>query len=113
MGDTTLVGILEGELRAFKGRCQFDADGTGHDGDFWFCSEVPDIDFNRDIVAPGASVTFPDGAIGIYVDENFWDVAALPLRFIDLPLPRVVAILWPDVTDPEFGEDRRILAPKA
>lgn len=56
---------------------------------------LPGLDFCRDIVQPGTNETFPDGAIGIRVDADFWSVAALPMKYLDVPLKDLVAELWP------------------
>ena len=66
---------------------------------YWAADEgekLPGYDFNREIIAPGANETFPDGAVGIRVDDDFWAVAALPLSFRSMPLPEVVSALWPE-----------------
>lgn len=63
-------------------------------------------DFNREIVEPGTNETFPDGAVGIRVDDDFWTVGALPLKdYRTMPLPQIVSIFWPEVTDPIFKPD--------
>lgn len=66
----------------------------------------PGNDFTRQLIAPGTSDEWPDGAIGIYIDGNFWAVAALPWSWLDRPLPEVVKSLWPSkFTDAEFCDD--------
>lgn len=60
---------------------------------------LPGIDFNREIVEPGMNETFPDGCVGIRVDDDFWAVAALPLSYRDTPLPDLVRALWPHYAD--------------
>lgn len=57
--------------------------------------DIPGLDFNREIVQPGEHADFPDGALGIRVDCDFWSVAALPLSFLNVPLSEIVADLWP------------------
>lgn len=66
----------------------------------------PGLDFNREIVTPGTNDTFPDGALGIRVDDDFWAVAALPLSWKDQPLADIVASLWPSrAPRAEYGPD--------
>jgi hypothetical protein len=70
----------------------------------WF--DIPFTDFNREIIQPGELDTFPDGAIGIRVDGDFWAVGALPLSFIDTPLKDIVAVVWPQFADEAtYGPD--------
>jgi hypothetical protein len=57
---------------------------------------LPGLDFNREFVQPGEQAGFPDGVIGIRVDDDFWCVAAIPLSYADVPLIDIVRILWPD-----------------
>jgi hypothetical protein len=59
-------------------------------------SHFPGLDFNREIVMPGTNETFPDGAVGIRVDDDFWEVAALPWKYRDTPLEEIVGELWPE-----------------
>ena len=63
--------------------------------------------FNKCLVEPNANTTFPDGAIGIYVDHDFWAVAALPISYADKSIQQIVSELWPELTDCEFGPDSR------
>ena len=63
-------------------------------------------DFNREIIRPGWQDDYPDGVIGIRVDDDFWVVAALPYEeYKDVAIKDIVAELWPDVTNPEFKSD--------
>jgi hypothetical protein len=66
---------------------------------YFVSTEVPDIDFNREIVPPETNKTFPDGAIGIRTDGDFWAVAALPYKYLDVPLAEIVKALWPQYAD--------------
>jgi hypothetical protein len=53
-------------------------------------------DFNRQVVEPGTNDKVPDGAIAIYVDDNFWTVAVLPLNeYRDTPIEDIVKQYWP------------------
>lgn len=77
---------------------------------YWFTDStkhpLPGHDFNREIVEPGTNETFPDGAIGIRVDGDFWEVAALPLEeFRNTTIEKLVEMLWPDITDATFEPD--------
>jgi hypothetical protein len=63
-------------------------------------------DFNREIVEVGTNKDFPNGAVGIRIDCDFWIVGALPLEeYRDVPIEEIVAKFWPDVTDPSFHPD--------
>ena len=68
--------------------------------------ELPFWDFNREIVPPGSSETFPNGAIGVRVDDDFWVVAALPYQeYLNVPIEAIVARLWPECVEATFGPD--------
>lgn len=62
---------------------------------YFVIDELPSLDFNREIIEPGQVEQFPDGAVGIRADDDFWPVAAIPLRFREVALPDIVAALWP------------------
>lgn len=68
---------------------------------------LPGLDFNREIVEPGMNKTFPDGAVGVRVDSDFWAVAALPYgEYRDKPIKDIVAEFWPQYLDQaSFGAD--------
>jgi hypothetical protein len=69
-------------------------------------NQIPSNDFNREIVEPNSLPDFPEGALGIRVDEDFYAVAALPLRFQVLPIELIVKAIWPDrFEDAVFGPD--------
>lgn len=75
---------------------------------------LPGIDFNREIIEPGENETFPKGAVGIRVDDDFWPVAALPLAYRDTPLEEIVRELWPQYADeaeitPDHGSQERLV----
>ena len=57
-------------------------------------TKLPGYDFCREIIEPGTNETFPDGAVGIRVDDDFWAVAALPLEYRSWKLPDLVKNLW-------------------
>lgn len=54
---------------------------------------LPGLDFNREIIKPGENAHFPDGAVGVRADGDFWAVAALPYKYLDVPLSEIVAAL--------------------
>lgn len=81
------------------------AEGVLRLGQWWVSETVPAHDFNREIMKPGQRPDFPDGAFGIRTDDDFWAVAVLPYEFRLIPLPEVVALLWPTITDPSFEPD--------
>ncbi len=71
-------------------------------------SGLPGHDFNREIVAPGKNENFPEGVLGIRVDDDFWAVAVLPLRFAELSIENLVEVIWPDIyPEAEFRPDSR------
>lgn len=70
-------------------------------GDYWWSVAVPCYDFNKEIVEPGTNETFPDGAIGLRVDDDFWAVAALPYKFRDLQTRDIVDVLFPWIPEGE------------
>lgn len=74
--------------------------------------ELPFHDFNREIVAPGQIDEFPDGAIGIRVDDDFWAVAALPYaEYADKSIQQIVQELWPSIfPTAEFNKDSELTA---
>lgn len=69
--------------------------------------QLPGLDFNRQILEPGTKDLFPDGAVGIYVDGDFWCVAALPLaEFRHVGIREIVARFWPQyVPEATYGPD--------
>jgi hypothetical protein len=73
---------------------------------YFYEKELAGIDFNREIVEPGVLEKFPDGALGIRVDQDFWIAAVLPLKYKEFALKDIVAILWPEyVEDATFCPD--------
>ena len=60
------------------------------DNDPW-----PGLDFNRELVPPGKNEKFPDGAVGVRIDDDFWSVAALPWDWRKHTIQEIVAALWP------------------
>ena len=67
--------------------------------------ELPSWDFCREIIGSGVNKKFPDGALGIRVDDDFWVVAVLPLEYCDWKLEDIVADLWPHIFHPTFHAD--------
>jgi len=66
----------------------------------------PAHDFNREIVRPGLLPDFPEGAVGIRIDWNFWPVAALPYEeYKDVPIRKIVNEFWPQIDRPRYGPD--------
>jgi hypothetical protein len=64
-------------------------------------------DFNRELLPPGTDdPIFPDGAVGVRVDADFWQVGALPYeQFKDMPIEEIVGMFWPECTNPSFSPD--------
>ena len=80
---------------------------------YWVTTEpFPYRDFCREIVPPdGRNPVFPDGAVGIRVDDDFWAVAALPWECRFYSVQEIVAALWPDIVDPRFCPDGYVQKP--
>lgn len=75
--------------------------GTMHDDE-----EMPFSDFNKEIIAPGLMDEFPNGAIGIRVDDNFYSIGALPYSYLSVPIQEIVKEFWPSKFDQaDFGDD--------
>lgn len=74
---------------------------------FWYAPlELPFSDFNKEINLPMTNKHYPDGAVGIRVDDGFWAVAALSYEFKDMTIQEIVAIMWPHYVDEaEYGSD--------
>ena len=64
---------------------------------YWIArTGLPGLDFNRCLVAPATTESYPDGALAVYVDGNYWCVACLPLHpYGDMTIEEIVARLWP------------------
>lgn len=83
----------------------FDVGPCMVNGKYFYVVNPKFNDFNREIVKPNTNVHFPDGAVGIRVDDDFWIVAILPYKYAELSIQELVAIIWPAVTDPYFNPD--------
>lgn len=74
--------------------------------DWWFDPKHPFWDFTKCIVDPGTNESYPEGAIGVRGDDNFWSIAVFPDKFKPLTIQEIVTIVWPDKLDKaEFLED--------
>ena len=60
-------------------------------------NDIPSLDFNREIAHPGVSKDYPEGILGLRVDDDFWVVALLPYKYIDLPIEFLVENMWPSL----------------
>ena len=78
-----------------------DSDATG----YFVAKDHHFTDFNRQIVEPGEDENFPDGALGIYVDDDYYAVAALPYKYKALSCAEIVASLWPEIENPTILPD--------
>lgn len=69
--------------------------------------DMPFDDFNREIVTPGLLPEFPDGAVGVRVDDDFYCIAALPFKeYIGVTIQEIVKEFWPSKFEvATFGED--------
>lgn len=76
---------------------------------YWYednSQELPGWDFNREIIEPGKNALFPHGVVGIRVDGDFWQVAALPYSWRIYSIQEIVEKLWPDIYhEAEFHPD--------
>lgn len=74
---------------------------------FWAADgDLPGWDFCREIVKPTlTNEMFPRGVLGLRVDDDFWAVAALPVKYIDWKLKDIVANLWPRALMATFHPD--------
>lgn len=84
------------------GAVRLTADEASRDKEarFYFIdSGLPGIDFNREIHHPGKSDAYPEGALAIRADDDFWIVAVLPYEYVEYPLPAIVKTLWPSYAD--------------
>ena len=81
--------------------------GCRRNGKWWASIDLPfsENDFNKEIVDPNINEDYPEGAVGIRVDDDFWQVAALPLEFKDLSIQEMVEVLWPEEKKPTFNPD--------
>lgn len=69
--------------------------------------ELASHDFNREIVPPGQAPGYPEGAVLIRCDWDFWIVATLPPAFVALDCRSIVETLWPRIdatTYPDAGD---------
>ena len=66
--------------------------------------DFPSLDFNKEILKPGIRDDFPDGIIGLRVDDNFWQVAALPYECVEYSTEEIVQFLWPGL-DASYNPD--------
>ena len=81
-----------------------DKASTWRFGDYWFDIKPGSNDFNKEILVPGISKKFPEGATKIRVDDDFWAVAVFPYKFKNLSVREIVAVLWPNAK-PIFNAD--------
>lgn len=79
---------------------------------WWFHPDPPFNDFNRDIEEPGSNKCYPEGALGIRADDDFWTIAVLPLEFRSLSIEELVPVLWPHIENPIFNPDAEPLPPE-
>lgn len=97
---------LQKKLAAFVAGMPVNEQGIKY-SDVWYVvqTNLPAWDFNREIAAPGAMARYPDGALGIRCDDDFWEVAILPHEYTGLSIQDLVAVLWPHIEEPEFNDD--------
>jgi len=74
--------------------------------------DLPSHDFCRELITPGKNKNFPEGAIGLRVDDDFWAVAALPNKYLNWSLEDIVKNLWPHAWKATFHPDSGTLAQK-
>jgi hypothetical protein len=71
------------------------------------CGHFPGYDFTKEVIPPGANAKYPNGVVGLRVDDDFWAVAAVPYSFRYLPTGTLVRKLWP-----QMRNVRNLLWPK-
>ena len=54
-------------------------------------------DFTKEVIEPGNNPAFPDGAVGLRVDDDFWIAAALPYEYRTRPTEEIVREFWPEL----------------
>ena len=74
---------------------------------WWASIDLPfsDCDFNKEVVEPDINEHYPEGVVGIRVDDDSWQVGAIPLEFKDLTIQEIVEVLWPEEKNPSFNPD--------
>lgn len=97
---------MKEKLKAFAAEMTMDDNGWYMERDQWNVGTgLPCHDFNREFIEPGTNEEFPEGALGIRVDDDFWLVARLPYEYRVLSIEDLVEVLWPDITDATFNPD--------
>lgn len=99
------TSALAADLAAFRAALVPHGDALRLDGWTVAAGEMPFSDFNREVVPPGTNPKYPEGAVGIRMDWDFWTAAVLPYRFVGLDCMTIVRTLWPDVEDPTVWPD--------
>jgi hypothetical protein len=74
-------------------------------GRWWADASHPFRDFCKEIVEPGTNREFARGAIAIRTDDDFWIVAAIPLRFRNVSCAEIVKAFWPGIDNPLIRPD--------
>lgn len=72
--------------------------------------DLPFHDFNKEIAKPGSAKSFPEGAVALRVDDDFFIVAVLPYVHARTPVDSLVYEVFPELKGkPEgfvtFGPD--------
>lgn len=71
-----------------------------------FDDGLPFNDFNRELIPPGQNEDYPEGAVGIRMDDDFWACAALPWSYHTKSMEEIFRELWPDKLEKvEFKPD--------
>lgn len=75
--------------------------------DVWFIDYTcPYTDYCREIVEPGnINKSYPNGAVGIRVDDDFWAIAAIPYKFKELTCEEICIVLFPNTKNPVYLAD--------
>lgn len=86
-------------LREWVNALPISEGGKRDGGKFWVSDGLPTLDINREMFPPGTNKDYPEGAVGIRTDDDFFCVAALPWRYRDLSASVIAPILWADVLE--------------
>jgi hypothetical protein len=91
------MNALIEDLREWKIANRIESDQSLGNGlqFYWIDDQMFDVmDYNKEIVTPCSS--YPDGAVGIRFDDDFWINAVLPYKYRELSVETICETLWPN-----------------